>query len=64
MGGGFRLDHAMFKNEQVSPPLGQARGRLQSGISTTSGRSGDGHAEEGKTESLFGKFTVQQVSVK
>ena len=63
-GGGFRLDHAMFKNEQPSPALGQARGRIQSGISATSGRSGDGNAEEGKAESLFSKFTVQQVSVR
>ena len=63
-GGGYRLDHAMFKNESTGPQLGQARGRLQSGISAASGRSGEGNEEEGKTESLFSKFTVQQVSAK
>ena len=65
-GGGFRLDHAMFKNEQTSPGLGQARGRLQSGISGTSGKSGqdDGGDEEGKADSCANKFTVQQISVK
>ena len=63
-GGGYRLDHAMFKNEQTGPQLGQARARLQSGISATSGRSREGNDEEGKTESLFSKFTVQQVSAK
>ena len=62
----MRIDHAMFKNEQPSPGLGQARGRLQSGISATSGKSGpdDGNDQDGKTESCANKFTVYQMSVK
>ena len=40
--------------------MGQARGRLQSGISATSAGSKGGKEEQDGTESLFSKMTLQE----